>query len=59
MESGQFLRNCDNCGKQIALGDEAWQIRRIMTVSNPAMSVEPILTFCSKRCLKDYVAKAI
>jgi|GEM_PF-787566 endogenous inhibitor of DNA gyrase (YacG/DUF329 family) len=59
MESGQFLKNCDNCGKQISLGDEAWQIRRFMTVSNPAMSVEPILTFCSKQCLKDYVAKAI
>jgi endogenous inhibitor of DNA gyrase (YacG/DUF329 family) len=59
MESDQFLKNCDNCGKQIALGDEAWQIRRIVTVSNPVMSTEPTLTFCSRRCLKDYVSKAI
>ncbi len=59
MRSGQLLRNCDNCGKQIALGDEAWQIQRIITVSDPVMSAEPVLTFCSRQCLKDYVAKAI
>jgi hypothetical protein len=59
MQSDQFLRNCDNCGKQIALGDEAWQIQRIITVSDPKTSTESILTFCSRQCLKNYVAKAI
>jgi endogenous inhibitor of DNA gyrase (YacG/DUF329 family) len=59
MQADQLLKNCENCGKQISLGDEAWQIQRIITVSNPVMSAEPILTFCSRQCLKDYVAKAI
>jgi endogenous inhibitor of DNA gyrase (YacG/DUF329 family) len=59
VQADQFLKNCDNCGKQTALGDEALQIQRIITVSDPVMSTEPILAFCSRQCLKDYVVKAI